>query len=392
MGNETLPTIEGRCLPRYAPLKDALLANFREAGELGAALAVYLDGEPVVDLWAGSIDNRHSAPWREDTLVNVFSTTKGMVSAMALRLVAEGKLSLARPVADYWPEFAQNGKGGIPVQWLLTHRAGLPAVRALLPDAALYDWEAMCAALAAETPWWPPGTRHGYHPITFGWLVGEVIRRVSGMRVGEFWQQAFAQPLGLDFFIGVPVAEQARIARVSKPLAEPGNLEVLGFMQKMMADPQGITARAFANPLSITTGTNTPEWRSAEIPAANGHGTARAVARFYAALAGGGTLDGVEVLPRDILKYCSEEQSAGSDAVLGIDTRFSCGWMLSQNRPNTAFGPGRRSFGHPGAGGSVGLADPDRRIGFGYVMNRMGAHILLDPRATRLIDTLYRCL
>lgn len=385
-------TIEGHCAPRYAALKDALLANFRDANELGAALAVHVDGELVADLWAGSVDSRHSAPWRADTLVNLFSTTKGMVAAMALRLVAEGKLSLEKPVAAYWPEFAQAGKDRIPVQWLLTHRAGLPAVRETLPDAALYDWERMCSALAAEKPWWAPGTQHGYHPVTFGWLVGDVIRRASGMRVGEFWQQAFARPLGLDFFIGVPVAEQARIARVSKPAPDPNNAEAMGFMQKMLMDPLGITARAFANPMSIATGTNTPEWRGAEIPAANGHGTARAVSRFYAALANGGTLDGVEVLPRDILKYCREEQSSGVDAVLGIDTRFSCGWMLSQNRAHANFGPGKNSFGHPGAGGSVGFADPDRRIGFGYAMNRMGAHMLLDPRATRLIDALYSCL
>lgn len=393
MGGE-LPavTINGRCAPRFAPVKDVLLANFRDAAELGAAVALYVDGEPVIDLWAGDIDSRRSAPWREDTLVNLFSTTKGMVAAMALRLVAEGKLSLERPVADYWPEFAQHGKGQIPVKWLLTHRSGLPAVRAQLPDAALYDWETMCAALAAEKPWWEPGSRHGYHPVTFGWLVGEVIRRASGLRVGEFWQQAFAQPLGLDLYIGVPEPEQARIARISKPQADPSNLEAASFMQRMMSDPLGITARAFANPMSIATGSNTPEWRSAEIPAANGHGTARAVARFYAALAGDGSVDGVEVLPRDILKYCNREESAGNDAVLGIDTRFSSGWMLSQSRPLAAFGPARHSFGHPGAGGSVGFADPERRIAFGYVMNRMGAHILLDPRAVRLIDAVYRCL
>lgn len=381
--------IHGWCAPRFAPLKDAFRRNFTGAGELGAAFAAYVGGEPVADLWAGSLDSRHSAPWAENTLVNIFSTTKGLVSALALRLVAEGKLSLERPVAYYWPEFAQAGKQDIPVKWLLGHRAGLPAIRELLPDEALYDWDRMCAALAAEAPWWTPGMRHGYHPITFGWLVGEVLRRASGEGVGRLLQEAFARPLGLDMHIGVPATEQARIARISRPAPDPSNVEATGFMQKMMADPTGITARAFANPMSIATGTNTAEWRSAEIPAANGHATARAVARFYAALAVGGTLDGIDVLPRDILKYCWTETSAGSDAVLGIDTRFSHGWMLSQNRPGAAFGPGRRSFGHPGAGGSLGMADPDRGIAVGYVMNRMGAHILLDPRAVRLVDALY---
>lgn len=384
--------IHGWCAPRYAPLKDAFRANFRDAGELGAALAIYVGGEPVVDLWAGRVDSRDGGAWAENTLVNLFSTTKGFVAALALRLVAEGKLSLERPVADYWPEFAQQGKGDIPVKWLLTHRSGLPAIRELLPDAALYDWDQMTAALAAEKPWWQPGTRHGYHPLTYGWLVGEVLRRADGRGVGRLLQECFATPLGLDLHIGVPATEHHRIARISRPAPDPTNVEAMGFMQKVMADPTGITARAFANPMSIATGTNTSEWRSAEIPAANGHGTARSVARLYAALACGGTLDGVEVLPKDVLKYCSEEQSAGEDAVLGIGTRFSYGWMLSQNRPHTAFGPGRRSFGHPGAGGSVGFADPDRGIGFGYALNRMGAHMLLDPRATRLIDTLYATL
>lgn len=384
--------IHGRCPSAWSRVQDAFHANFRDANELGAALAVYVDGEPVVDLWAGSLDSREGGAWGEDTLVNVFSTTKGIVAALVLRLVAEGKLSLERPVADYWPEFAQAGKGAIPVKWLLSHRAGVPALREMLPDEALYDWERMCTVLAAEQPWWEPGTRHGYHPVTFGWLVGEVIRRASGLRVGEYLQQTFAQPLGLDFFIGVPESEHARIARISRPAPDPSNTEAMTFMQRVMMEPAGITARAFANPMSIATGTNTTEWRNAEIPAANGHATARAVARFYAALAGGGTLDGVEVLPRDILKYCTEEQSSGSDAVLGIDTRFSHGWMLSQNRANAAFGPGKRSFGHPGAGGSVGLADPDRRIAIGYVLNRMGSNILLDPRATRLINAVYDCV
>lgn len=384
--------VQGACAQRFAPVKDVFHGHFRDGLELGAALAVYVDGEPVVDLWAGSVDSRHSAPWQRDTLVNLFSTTKGVVAALALRLVAEGRLSLEAPVAHYWPEFAAQGKQAIPVKWLLTHQAGLPALRAALPDEALYDWERMTAALAAETPWWTPGSAHGYHPVTFGWLVGEVLRRASGFRVGELWQACFAQPLGLDLYIGVPPAEQGRIARISRPAPDPANTEAMAFMQRMLADPRGITALAFANPMSIATGTNSEAWRSAEIPAANGHGTARAVARLYAALAGGGMLDGIEVLPRDILRYCHQEQVAGNDRVLGIDTRFSCGWMLSQQRPLAGFGPGRRSFGHPGAGGSLGFADPDRRIGFCYAMNRMGAHTLVDPRAARLVDALYTCL
>ena len=277
-------------------------------------------------------------------------------------------------------------------QDLLGHRSGLAAVKALLPPEALYEWDAMVDALAAEEPWWVPGTAHGYHALTFGWLVGEVVRRVSGKSLGTYFRESIAGPLGMDFHIGLPDTEHHRVAEMSPiPLPDPGAESMqLGLL--MMMDPEGLAARAFMNPPSVGRGVNIPEWRRAEIPGANGHGDARALARVYGALARGGAVDGVHVLSAESIARCHAELSQGPDLVLQLSTRFGHGFMLSQDRPDARLGAGPRSFGHPGAGGSIGFADPDARIGFGYVMNRMGPHILLDPRAIALIDAVYAAL
>ncbi|MGH0032398.1 MAG: serine hydrolase domain-containing protein [Myxococcota bacterium] len=392
------PEIHGTCDPRYERVLRAFEENFRAAPgtprhEIGAALAVTVDGETVVDLWAGSADPAAAEgggrPWQKDTLVNVYSTTKGVTALCAHRLAEEGRLDLDAPVARYWPEFAQAGKQDVPVRWLLSHRAALPAVREILPAEALYDWDAMCSALAAEEPWWTPGEQHGYHALTYGWLVGEVVRRVDGRSLGTYFREEIAEPLGLDFHIGLPEGEHARCADMG-PMAMPDpTVEGANLAQALLTDPEGMLARAFMNPPSMAAGPNVPAWRSAEIPGANGHGTALALARLYGALACGGRLEGVHVLGPEAVATASTEQSHGDDAVLKLRTRIGLGFMLSQDRPGAAFGPGARGFGHPGAGGSVGFADPDARVGFGYVMNRMGPHILLDPRATALIDALY---
>jgi CubicO group peptidase (beta-lactamase class C family) len=374
-------------------VRDAFAEGFRSRNEVGAALAVTVDGVPVVDVWGGHADQTRTRPWERDTIVNVYSTTKGVVATCAHQLVEQGRLDLDAPVASYWPEFAAGGKGRIPVRWLLSHRAGLAAARPVLPPEALYDWDAMTCALAAQEPWWDPGTRHGYHAVTFGWLVGEVIRRITGKSVGTYVRETIARPLGLDFHVGLPVAEHGRVGEMS--MIPPPDSEVPGsdLGNVIMSDPQGLAAMAFLNPPSLALGPNTPEWRNAEIPGANGHGTARALARLYGALACGGDVDGVHVLDAASIARCHAEQSAGPDLVLGLSTRFGHGFMLSQpGVPQATFGPNPRAFGHPGAGGSVGFADPDARVGFGYVMNRMGPHILLDPRATSLIDAVYDCL
>jgi CubicO group peptidase (beta-lactamase class C family) len=382
--------IFGECDARFSRVRDAFAQNFSSRGDLGAAVCITLDGAPVVDLWGGHVDKERAKPWEKDTLVNVFSTTKGWTAACALRLVDAGKLDLDAPVATYWPEFAAAGKARVKVGWLLDHSAGLPAIREPIAPDVLFDWEAMTRALAAETPWWEPGTKHGYHAFTFGWLVGEVIRRASAKTPGRYWNDEIATPLGIDAHIGIAESEDARIADLRPMRRDPS--EGPSLIQSIMKDPTSMTARAFTNPPSMVMPgvTSTRAWRAAELPSVNGHATARAVARFYGALACGGELDGVRVLSKEGLATCSRERTRGADAILGVSTRFSAGYMLSQ--PGQMLGPNEGSFGHPGAGGSLGFADPKARLGFGYTTCRMGTNILLDPRATALIDAAYASL
>lgn len=380
--------IHGACDARFAPVREAFARSFGEGGEVGAAVAVHLDGGLVVDLWAGHKDFARTQPWQRDTLVNVYSTTKGVTALAAHRLVDEGKLDLDAPVAKYWPEFAQAGKGAIPVRFLLSHRAGLPAVRKLLPNEALYDWNAMTEALAAETPWWTPGTAHGYHAVTFGWLVGEVVRRIAGKSLGAYVRDTFAQPLGLDFHIGLAESEHARVADILQQTPPDTTGEAAQLFMRALAQPEGVTARAFMNPPSMALGPNLPAWRSAEIPGANGHGTARALATLYGRAALG---DGT-VISREAIARCRTEQSHGDDLVLGVPTRFGLGFMLRQESHEGGRCLGAGAFGHPGAGGSLAFADPEARLGFGYVMNRMGPRILLDDRAIALVEAMNGCL
>ena len=384
---------EGACDARFAGVRDVFEAAFAAGQEIGAAVSVTLDGETVVDLWGGHADPARTRAWQADTLTNVYSTTKGMAALCLLQLAGQGKVDLDAPVASVWPEFAAAGKRDLPIRMLLGHRAGLPAVAELLPPEALYDWHTMTTALAAQAPWWTPGEKHGYHAVTFGWLVGEVVRRVSGARsLGAYFREHFAGPLGLDFHIGLAESEHARCAEMSamalptpdSPDAEEG----LFLAKEMMGNPTGMTARAFMNPPSMAAGPNVAAWRSAEIPGANGHGTARDLARIYGAVA----LDDGAWLDRDAVALAHTELSHGPDAVLGVSTRFGHGFMLSMERADTKLGPNPHSFGHPGAGGSLGFADPDARLGFGYVMNRMGPRILLDDRAIALLEATYTAL
>jgi CubicO group peptidase (beta-lactamase class C family) len=385
-------SIEGTCAPRFAAVRDAFAANFAAGREVGASFAATLDGAVIVDLWGGHADDARTREWTRDTIVNVFSTTKAMTALCVHLLVDRGALDVDAPVARYWPEFAQKNKDRIPVRWLLGHRSGLAAIRETLPNEALYDWNAMCAALAAEEPWWRPGEGHGYHALTIGWLVGELVRRISGRSLGTYYRQEVAEPLGIDFHIGLPESEHARVAEMSGiPLEVPPDGGVK-LAEIILSNPEGLSARAFMNPPSLALGVNHREWRTAEIPGANGHGNARALARVYGALSRGGEVDGVHVLSPAGIARCHQEQSSGPDQVLQITTRFGLGFMLSQKEREARFGPNPRAFGHPGAGGSVGFADPDTKIGFGYVMNRMGPHILLDPRAVELIEATYRSI
>jgi CubicO group peptidase (beta-lactamase class C family) len=385
----TAPRIEGTCEPRFRRLRDALAESFTRFGETGASLAVTLDNKPVADLWAGHLDAGRTKPWQRDSIANVYSTTKGMTAICALRLAGEGRLDLDAPVARYWPEFARAGKEKLPVRYLLSHRAGLPAVSRPLPPEAMYQWETMTAALAEQEPWWEPGSRHGYHAVTYGWLVGEVVRRIVGKSLGAYFRDEVAQPLGADFHIGFAAQLDARVAPLLPPPPPPP--DQVDLFSEILKDPDSMLAKTFTNPLVAITDVNTRTWRGAEIPAANGHTNARALARVYGALACGGRVDGVQVMSPAAIELGYTEQSDGPDAVLPLYTRIGLGFFLST--PTEKLGPNPRSFGHGGMGGSLGFADPDTGLGFGYVMNEMHAGLwLIDPRATALIDAVYQCL
>jgi CubicO group peptidase (beta-lactamase class C family) len=389
MAEAATPTsVDGECAERFTRVRDVFAQSFA-AGEVGASLAVTLDGELVVDLWGGHRDAARTKPWQRDTIANVYSTTKGMTAICANRLAESGKLDLDAPVASYWPEFAQAGKADVPVRWLLCHKAGVAAIRKQLPDGAHSDWKAMTEALAAESPWWEPGTAHGYHALTYGYLVGEVVRRIDGRTLGRYFRDELAAPLGLDFHIGFGPELDARVAdMIPAPASPPGAPNPFAAAAQ---NPQSLVGRVFANPALGTGTVNTRAWRAAEIPAANGHGTARGLARIYGALATNGELDGVHVLSPEQIAGANTEQAAGKDEVLApLHTRFGLGFMLTQ--PMIPFGPNPRSFGHPGAGGSIAFADPDARIGFAYVMNQMQMGLGGDARGFRLIGEVYEAL
>jgi CubicO group peptidase (beta-lactamase class C family) len=376
---------EGHCGDRFSAVRDSFEAAFASGAEIGAGVCVIQDGETVVDLWGGFKDSERSDVWQRDTLANVFSTTKGMTALCAHRLVDEGRLDLDAPVATYWPEFAQAGKAEITVRQLISHQAGLPAVRKTLTQEAFFDWDCMVEALAEQEPWWTPGTQHGYHAVTFGWLVGEVVRRISGQSLGSYFAKEFAEPLSADFLIGFGPEFDERVAPlIQGPVHMVPGQENL--FEEVLANPNGMTARTFNNPLLLGTDIhNTRAWRAAEIPAANGHASAAGIATIYGALARG------ELLSSEVLESARTCQAEGKDAILPMTTKIACGFMLSPE--NEPCGPNPKAFNHAGAGGSLGFCDPEAKIGLGYVMNNMhtGAW-LVDPRARKLVDAVYASL
>ena len=383
--------LQGTCDKRFSGVKEAFQAHFGAGKEIGAAVAVTVAGRPVVDLWGGHMDVHKTRPWQPDTLVNVYSTTKGMTATCAHRLVDQGRLNIDQRVIHYWPEFAQCGKEQITVRQLLSHRAGLPAISVPLDPESVFEWRVMTEAIAAQKPWWPPGTRHGYHARTFGWLLGELVRRTTGKTVGTYFHEEIAGPLGLDFHIGLKKSQHHRVAPIGKvPPPPPGTTPNL--IDMMRSRPESVTSKAFTNPNIYRLGdvANSAAWRSAEIPSSNGHGTARDLARLYGALACGGSIDGIQILSTESVEAALTEQARGEDAVLRIETRFGLGFMRPV--PGARMGPNDNAFGHPGTGGSVGFADPEARVGFGYVMNKCGSSILIDARPTALIEALYEVL
>jgi CubicO group peptidase (beta-lactamase class C family) len=384
--------INGLCDERFTPVREALADNFRERGELGAAVAVVADGRPVVDLWGGWADVACTRRWERDTQVAVFSVGKAMATVCLLMLVERGAIELDAPVAAAWPRFAANGKGETTVRMLLAHRAGLPAIRRLVPDDAPYDWELMTKALADERPWWQPGSAHGYHVNTFGFLVGELVRRAAGLSIGKFFRREVAEPLAADFHFGFAPEHDSRTAEFTFSTTSHEPEPVDGGREPEIDDRRRLLlARAYLNPPGLSgVGTvNTRAWRGAEIPSANGHATARAIARVYSALAAGGAIDGVRLLSAQTIDEATAEASSGEDFVLGRPSRFGLGFQLTQ--PERSLGPNARSFGHFGAGGSLGFADPDARLSFGYAMNRSGPR-WQNPRNRALIDAVYESL
>lgn len=372
---------------KFEELKEAFTSLFDDPQERGMALCVQIGGETVLDLWAGSADKDGQQAWHSDTILNLFSCTKTFTAVTVLQLVGEGKLELDAPVARYWPEFAAAGKEKITLRHLLSHQAGLPALHRMLPAEALYDWQAMTTALAAERPWWQVGEGHGYAPITYGWLVGEVLRRVEGRGPGESIVARTAKPLGLDFHVGLADSQFQRVATISRGKGNFGDAAAQRLLKVTMTEPTAMSTRAFTNPPSIMTSTNKPEWRRMQQPAANGHGNARSLAGFYS-----GLLDG-RLLESELLDELTREHARGEDKTLLTATRFGLGCMLDQPEvANATYCMGPLAFGHPGAGGSIGFADPERDLAFGFVTNNLGPFVLMDPRAQKLARVLAACL
>ncbi|HKE74397.1 MAG TPA: serine hydrolase domain-containing protein [Acidimicrobiales bacterium] len=374
--------IGGTVAPGFEPVRDEFARNFAERGEVGAACCVYRGGEPVVDLWGGTTTAGGEAAYTDRTLQMVASATKGALAIVAHRLAERGELDLDAPVARYWPEFAAAGKERLPVRWLLSHQAGLPAVHRTLSTDEIAGWAVPVAAVAAEAPAWEPGTDHGYHAITYGWLVGEVINRVTGSTCGRVFAEEVAGPLGLDLHIGLPPAEHHRVAPLipAPPAATPDDLTA-----RLLA-PDSLAHWAFLIPSGLFAIMNDPVIWAAELPAANGMGTAHALARLYAAVVG--TVDGVRLLAPATVARASEEQCRGIDRVAGYETAYALGFQLPfPFRPMAGAG----SFGHYGLGGSVGFAHPGHGFTFGYTVNQMGPGTPADRRSVPLIEAVVRC-
>lgn len=388
-----MTTIYGEVAAGFEPVREAFVANFSQHGDIGAAVCVYQYGRPVVDLWGGVADPETGRPWTRDTLQLVYSATKGATATAAHMLAERGALDLDAPVAKYWPEFAANGKAEIPVRQLLSHQAGLITFDRPVPLKEALAWHPMVAALAAQRPLWTPGTAHGYHGRTWGWLVGEVIRRVSGRMPGRFFADEIAAPLGLDFFIGLPADQRDRVSRMvyQRPTVDlttvPAEAVPEELREQVAAwrDPQSFSNRAYAVTDPAEIDFDSPEVQAAELPASNGIGTAHALARMYAALIG--EVDGVRLVAPETLKSATKEQASGKDQVMLIPSRFSTGYMLlTETNPMT----GQNAFGHTGRGGSLGFADPEHGIAFGYVMNNViGGD---DARAKSLVNAVQRSL
>jgi CubicO group peptidase (beta-lactamase class C family) len=386
-------TSNGTCEPRFEAVRDAFERNFADRNEVGAAVCVTLDGDNVVDLWGGVADPATNASWQRDTIGVVWSCTKGATALCAHMLASRGELDLDARVSHYWPDYAKNGKDATTVRMLLAHQAGLPALREPIPDDGYCDWELIVERLASQEPFWEPGTRHGYHALTYGHLVGEVVRRVTGTSIGTFFRREVADPLRLDLWIGLPVEHEARVAPTIPAAPRPDDV-IPSFYVAAMTDPSSIAAQILANSGAVFAPgwIDTPIAHGAELPAFGGIGNARALAGMYGALATGALVGDAQ------LAVMGATVSAGGDATMLVPTRWAAGFVKSTD--NHAGAPGdqdgvvlsEEAFGHVGMGGSLGFVDPRARLSMGYTMNRQGLSVGLDDRAQSLVDAVYRIL
>lgn len=375
--------IRGHVDQRFDFVLDAFRRNFESSSEIGATVNVVVDGHTVIDLWGGYQDRVRTKAWLRDTIVNMMSVGKVASAVSIFWLVERGVLDPDVPVAQYWPAFSAAGKAGVTLQWVLDHRAGLPVLDPGLAAGAIYDHDAVCRALAAQAPLWQPGSAAGYHILTQGFILSEVIRRTDGRSLGRLFAEEFAAPLHLDYWIGLPAELQERCADFV--MAREGTI-----LDEAVRDPLSWQGRAWAQ-LNATEDFNSSSWRTCEIPSANGHGHARAVARLMAALAAGGSLDGVRVLREETVERMAAAQHNLVEVVMGRAYHQASG-LLRNSPPIVWMGPNPGAFGHHGVGGAIGVADPDARLGFSYAMNQMHSRIDNGPRAGNLLAAVYEVL
>jgi CubicO group peptidase (beta-lactamase class C family) len=372
--------IHGTCDERFGPVRDALARNLDSGEELGASIVLDLDGDILIDMWGGFRDQDRTVPWTEDTITNVWSTTKTVTSLAALMLADRGELDVDAPVARYWPEFGANGKQGVLVRHVMSYASGVSGLDQPAVVEDLYDWEGSTSRFAAQAPWWEPGTASGYHAMNYGHLLGEIVRRITGKTLKQFVAEEIAGPLGADFQIGAAESDWGRIADVVPPPPLPFDFAAL--------DPASVVVRTLTGPPAAAEVANTPGWRGADMGAVNGHGNARSVARVMSAVARGGEVDGVRLLGQDTIDLIFREQQNGVDLVLGVPLRLGIGYGLPQPDLLPEIPDGKICF-WGGWGGSMIVMDVGRRMTFSYMMNKMGAGIIGSERSTEYGRALY---
>ena len=373
--------VEGTCDPKFKAARDRFIKNFEEGLEIGACVALNIAGTPVIDMWGGFRDKASTQPWQKDTIVNMMSVSKAISGICIYALVDRGLVDPEAPVARYWPEFAANGKDKLQLKYVLDHRAGMALVSEPIPRGSVYNHATMAAALAKQPAAWEPGTDAGYHVLTQGFIVAEVVKRVTGKTLGNFFRTEFAEPLKLDYRIGLDQKDLVRCAEWALPADSP--------MAKAIRDPYATQEGLFWQPLAEDEDFNSVGWRTAEVPSANGHGNARAVAKFYCAVVLG-DMDGVHLMKKATLETMITEQHNIKERYLGRHYHQGSGVVLS-SKPNAWMGPNARAFGHQGAGGAIGFGDPDAKLGFSYAMNKPHADVTVPTRA-RVIEEIYAAL